>query len=182
MASLAILVWGLTLADEAGRPAFSDRQARRLVFLDDALVRVLYDKCGIAEETDLFADWAAGPGGTETPIPVKVIGSIKEAPPLYPTGGQLLVLERDYQYAANLRDGAAPDSFRIATAYFPLDGFDVARSTIEGRGYRVRDDSAAAVEMLRRVSQIAESAPIFVVALNLVGAPYRYRTNFVLHH
>ena len=65
--------------------------------------------------------------------------------------------------------GFEPRSLSIATAYFPIHGFQVARDVILSEHYRLRDDSAAAVETLQRVSRFANRVPPFIVWVSLAG-------------
>lgn len=141
----------------------------RVALLDGRIVDLLHDRCGLDPDQPIRAQWAAGQAGTLEPLAITIAGAIAEPPPLYPVSADLLVFEEDYQYAANLQDGAAPDPFRIATAYFPIDGFDAARAAIDGLGYRIRDDSAAAVETLRRIARAANEVPRAVMVLNATG-------------
>ncbi|MEM8729475.1 MAG: ATP-binding cassette domain-containing protein [Pseudomonadota bacterium] len=137
--------------------------------LDARIVDVLRTRCGLPGDQPIRADWAAGQAGTLDPVTLTIVGAIADPPPLYPVSADLMVFEDDYQAAANLQDGAAPDPFRIATAYFPIDGFETARQTIEGLGYRIRDDSAAAVNTLRRIARAANDVPRAVMVLNATG-------------
>ena len=141
----------------------------RVALLDGRIVDLLRDRCGLPPDRPIRAEWAAGQAGTLEPVALTIAGAIAEPPPLYPVSADLLVFEEDYQFAANLQDGAAPDPFRIATAYFPIDGFDAARAAIDGLGYRIRDDSAAAVETLRRIARAANEVPRAVMILNATG-------------
>ncbi|MGR3804784.1 ABC transporter ATP-binding protein [Marinibacterium profundimaris] len=156
------------LSGDIGAVLAPSADAPRNALLDGRIVDLLRDRCGLPEGP-ILADWAAGQAGTLEPVRLRIAGAIAEPPPLYPVSADLLVFEEDYQFAANLQDGAAPDPFRIATAYFPIDGFDAARGAIDGLGYRIRDDSAAAVETLRRVARAAREVPRAVMILNATG-------------
>lgn len=159
---------GQTVLREGAIQDILDR-TDRVALLDRRIVDLLHDRCGLAADQPIRAEWAAGQAGTLEPLAITVAGAIADPPPLYPVSADLLVFEEDYQYAANLQDGAAPDPFRIATAYFPIDGFDAAREAIDGLGYRIRDDSAAAVETLRRIARAANEVPRAVMILNATG-------------
>ena len=141
----------------------------RTALLDARIVDLLRSRCGLPADAPIRADWAAGQAGTLDPVPLLIAGAITEPPPLYPVSADLIVFEDDFQFAANLQDGAAPDPFRIATAYFPIDGFNIAREVIGDLGYRIRDDSAAAVDTLRRVARAARDVPRAVMILNATG-------------
>ena len=140
-----------------------------VALLDARIVDLLRSRCGLPSDAPIVAEWAAGTAGTLDPLSITIIGAITDPPPLYPVSADMIVTEELFQQAVNLQDGAAPDPFRIATAYFPIDGFAAARAAIEARGYRIRDDSAAAVETLRRIARTATQAPRAVIALNLTG-------------
>ena len=140
-----------------------------LAVLDQELVRTLREKCEIQAEKPLLADWAVGPAGTTEPVQIEIVGAITQAPPLYPNSVNLLVFEHDFQIAMNLHNGAPPDPFRIATAYFPIEGFDQAADVLRGAGYRIRDDSASAVRTLLQIHAAARVVPTALVALNFFG-------------
>lgn len=137
--------------------------------LDFKLVKLLRDKCKLGPEQPLVAEWAAGTAGTLNPITLNIIASVDSPPPVYPSSLELLVFEHDYWKALDLQGGAAPEPFRIATAYFPIDAFDIASRFFADRGYRIRDDSSAAVKTLRQISQIAFVAPLGLIGINVVA-------------
>jgi len=141
----------------------------RLAVLDEKMVRNLRKKCEIPAEKPLLADWAVGSAGTQEPLQIEIAGAIAQAPPLYPNAVELLVFEHDFQAAMNLQDGAPPDPFRIATAYFPIEGFEEALKVLHEAGYRIRDDSATAVQTLLQIRAAARIVPSAVAALNFFG-------------
>lgn len=151
------------------RIARDEFSGRAITFLDHSLVEVLRTKCGLRVGVPLRAEWAAGPAGMLAPIEVEIVGATAAPPPLYPTSPQFLVFEHDFWNAQNLQNGDPPDPFRIVTAYFPISGFNDARAAIEDAGYRVRDDSAAAVQTLLQISIAANVAPIIVTLINVIG-------------
>ena len=141
----------------------------RIAFLDNWFVDILIERCDHPVDEPILVDWAAGQAGRLAPIKLEIRGAVAEMPPLYPSRAELLVFEHDYQQAAALQTGFVPNPFTIANAYFPIDGFHVADAMIREAGYRVRDDSAAAVETLRQMSVLAARVPPVVVWTSLVG-------------
>lgn len=137
--------------------------------LDANMVQILRERCGLPAGEPLIAQWAAGTAGTLEPINLEIVAAIATPPPVYPSSLELLVFRHDHGNAVNLQDGQAPPPPRIATAYFPIDAFEVAKAVIQQNGYRIRDDSSAAVSTLLQVSQIAQVAPLFLIALNVIG-------------
>lgn len=137
--------------------------------LDANMVRLLRERCGLRIDDPLIVEWAAGTAGTLEPIELEIVAAIDVAPPVYPSALELLVFEHDLWTAKNLQDGESMGNYRIATAYFPIDGFDVSRDYIVSRGYRIRDDSAAAVETLVQVSKISKVFPIILIFMSVVG-------------
>ncbi|MEL6958741.1 MAG: ABC transporter ATP-binding protein [Pseudomonadota bacterium] len=137
--------------------------------IDQNLVRLLRERCGLAASEPLVAEWAAGTAGTREPITLEIVAAISRPPPVYPSSLELLVFEHDLENADNLQDGPGLRNYRIASAYFPIDAFEVAKSYIQQKGYRIRDDSSAAVSTLLQVSQIARIAPLFLIVLNIIG-------------
>jgi hypothetical protein len=164
------MIGSIEAAAAQAREARDAGSGPRIALLQSDLLDYVRDRCGLEAGTPIVADWAAGQGGRPHPIRLEIAGAIAESPPLYPNSADLIVFEHDYQAAVNLQDGRLPDSFRIATAYFPINGFDVTRRVIAERGYRIRDDSAAAVETLRRVATIADIVPWVIIALNAAAA------------
>lgn len=140
----------------------------RIAFIDQWYVDVLIDRCGVSPDQLILAKWAAGQAGTNNPVDIEIRAAVKEMPPLYPSGADLLVFEHDFQFAKTLQSGS-PGPFKIATAYFPIDAFPIAQSVIDDGGYRVRDDSAAAVETLRQISNLAERLPPIIIWTSLIG-------------
>ena len=137
--------------------------------LDANFVRLLRQRCSLGTEEPLIAEWAAGSAGTLEPLMIEIVGAIDSPPPVYPSSLELLVFEHDLWNATNLQDGAGPGSFRIATAYFPIDGFEETQRFIQDRGYRIRDDSSAAVQTLLQVSRVANAAPAWLILMNIIG-------------
>jgi ABC-type lipoprotein export system ATPase subunit len=152
------------LDGEAGEEVF-----RHYAMLDAGIIAVLRKKCGLDPDRPLVAEWAAGSGGMLNPVTMTISGGVTRNPPIYPNLPQLLVFEHDYQFAKGKIDAGSPPGFRIATAYFPIDGFGEARDLIEKRGYLVRDDSKAAVDQLKTIARVAETVPFYVISLNLIG-------------
>lgn len=152
------------------RGARDTASEERLAVLDEEIVRVLREKCEIPADKPLLADWAVGSAGTREPLQIEIAGAITLAPPLYPNSVELLVFEHDFQAAMNLQDGAPPDPFRIATAYFPIEGFEEATEVLREAGYRIRDDSAPAVQTLLQIHAAAQVVPSAVAALNFFCA------------
>lgn len=137
--------------------------------LDANFVQLLRERCALGPEVPLIAEWAAGNAGTLEPLVIEIVGAIDTPPPVYPSSLELLVFEHDLWNAANLQDGAGPGSFRIAAAYFPIDAFEETQRFIQERGYRIRDDSSAAVQTLLQVSRVATTAPTLLILMNLLG-------------
>lgn len=141
----------------------------RVAFLDQFFVNALVTRCGHPPDQPIIVEWSAGQGGRTAPIKLEIRGAMSQPPPLYPSQAELIVFEHDFQQAAALQPGFEPGSFDIATAYFPIDGFQTARAIIQEEKYRVRDDSAAAVETLQNVSTLAHQLPPVVVWITLFG-------------
>ena len=137
--------------------------------LDANMVRLLRERCALPPNAPLLAEWAAGNAGTLEPLMIEIVGAIDTPPPVYPSSLELLVFDHDFWNAINLQDGAGPGGFRIATAYFPIDSFQVAQNFIQQRGYRIRDDSSSAVQTLVQVSQIARTAPAWLILVNVLA-------------
>lgn len=149
--------------------AFASGRMDAVAVLDEALVGLLRDRCGVPAGDPLVVDWAVGSAGTLEPIKLEIVGAISGPPPLYPSAMQMLVFEHDFQGAINLQDGGNPDPFRIATAYFPIEGFEAALDVVHDRGYRVRDDSSAAVQTLLQVSKAAVIVPSILIIINYLA-------------
>ena len=142
---------------------------RRLAVLDNDFLEFIRESCGIPSDQPLVADWAIGSAGTRSPVQIEIAAAIVGTPPLYPNAPDLLVFEHDYQAAMNLLNVSALDSLRIATAYFPIEGFAAAGQVLREAGYRIRDDSKAAVQTLQQVQTAASVIPATIVWLNLIG-------------
>ena len=137
--------------------------------LDNDFLEFIRESCGIPSDQPLVADWAIGSAGTRSPVQIEIAAAIVGTPPLYPNAPDLLVFEHDYQAAMNLLNVSALDSLRIATAYFPIEGFAAAGQVLREAGYRIRDDSKAAVQTLQQVQTAASVIPATIVWLNLIG-------------
>ena len=140
----------------------------RYALVEAPIVDRLRSICGLDPTGPIEVDWAAGEAGRLAPVRLTIVGSIAEPPPLYPVTAEMIVFEHDYEHAVRAFGGEI-DAYRIATAYFPIDGFGTAREVIDGLGYAIRDDSAAAVETLKQVSTLAKRIPPNVIAFNLAG-------------
>ncbi|MGR3492193.1 MAG: ATP-binding cassette domain-containing protein [Shimia sp.] len=142
----------------------------RVALMDANVVALLERRCGVEPGAPITASWAAGPAGQLDPLELRIVGAFSRPPPIYPNAAQLIVFEHDYLDALNRSDGRPPDSFGIATAYFPIDAFDTARRVLIQAGYTIRDDSAEAVRTLRRIAAIANVAPGLLIGFNLAAA------------
>ena len=154
------------IAFETGK--IEQREMKRFGLLDAGIVEILRARCGLNIGQPVVAEWAPGQAGAMRPLELRIIASFNEAPPLHPNFARLLVFEHDFQYASNAMD-VQVDPPRIASVYFPIDGFMVAKKLVAERGYVLRDDSAAAVETLQQVASAAKSIPGKIVQFNLVG-------------
>ena len=147
---------------------------RPKVMVTQDLVDLLRERCGLAPGAPILADWQAGLAGQGRPLLVEVAASVARFPPLYPHSPQMLVFEEDFQAAASLFERFEPGPFRVASAYFPIEGFAAVDAVLRERGYRPRDDSAAAVATLQSVAQAAETIPAYVIGFNLAGCMVVY--------
>ena len=155
--------------EEARDNATNFDNPHSVALLDQFYLDRFIERCGHPPDSSIIVEWAVGQGGRAAPIDLQIQGAIALAPPLYPSQADMIVFEHDFQRAAGSQTGFVPPPYRIATAYFPIDGFQVARDVIKGGHYRVRDDSAAAVETLQNISQLAHRVPPVVVWTSLVG-------------
>jgi len=136
------------------------------LFLSDGTVRRILEHCDIPEGALPRVRWSLGQQAP--PLEGVIVGSVQDFPPLYPLSADLIVLESDYQIAAQLAN-IAPDSLRVANTYFPIEGFESAETVITGFGYEPRDDSREAIATLKRIEGISQVLPIIVNTINLVG-------------
>ena len=141
-----------------------------LVLVDWILFDRLQEYCEFASDEPVRALWAVGDVGKLTPIEVEIAGAVTKFPPLYPLRPEIIVFEDGYQQAMNRLDASSPGPFRVATAYIPIEGFDPAAEVIRDRGYRVRDDSSAAVQTLQGVARAADMLPPWIIGFNMVAA------------
>ncbi|WP_246164401.1 ATP-binding cassette domain-containing protein [Blastochloris sulfoviridis] len=140
--------------------------APALAILDVRIVELLRRHCGFAFDGPVEVEWAAvDANGRSAPVRLEIVGVARQMPPLHPAPAQLLVLEQDVQRIAN-RGEMPPEPFRIATAYFPISGFETAKTVLHARGYVIRDDSEAAVRTLQQIATAADWLPSGLVALN----------------
>jgi ABC-type lipoprotein export system ATPase subunit len=141
-----------------------------LILIDWILFDRLQERCEFAEDEPVRALWAVGDIGKLTPVEVEVAAAVTTFPPLYPLRPEVIVFEDGYQQAMNQLDAGSPGPFRVATAYIPIEGFEPATDIIQDRGYRVRDDSSAAVETIQGVARAAATIPPGIVAFNMIAA------------
>lgn len=158
------------IGDVLARPPSSGFDGVRPgVLLTEAAVKQIVLACGYAPDEPILAEWAAGAGGQLDPIEVEVIGAVAEFPPLHPLPAQMIVLEEDYQRAIQLMESAVAGPLRVASAYFPIEGFDEVEATLRDQGYQIQDNSRAAVQLLQTIARAAKVAPKAVNAANLLG-------------
>lgn len=137
-----------------------------VALIDRRFVDVLVARCDV--------DPAAGPiivtwdTGLNRTIPLELVAAWDERPPLYPGLPEMIVFEDEYQASLQLLDRRRPDPPRVATAYFPISAFGIAEAVLAGEGYRIRDDSASAVESLQQIETVAVTAPRLVAMFALV--------------
>jgi ABC-type cobalamin/Fe3+-siderophores transport system ATPase subunit len=142
---------------------------RPVIFLSSDIVDELRQRCGLEEDAPIHAQWQAGLAAQGAPVRVRVAASVTRFPPLYPFTPQMIAYEGTFQSAMNRLDSYTPGPFRVATAYFPIEGFAAADAVLRDAGYTLRDDSAAAVETIRRIASLADSAPGTLIGLTLAG-------------
>jgi len=147
-------------------------QTMPLILVDWILFDRLQERCEFPEGAPVRALWAVGDVGKLSPIEVEVAGAVTKFPPLYPLRPEILVFESGYQQAVNQLDAASPGPFRVATAYIPIEGFEPATEVIRDRGYRVRDDSSAAVQTLQGVAYAADTLPPWIIGFNALAAAF----------
>lgn len=143
---------------EAEAPAAIGLITRRVA--DGLVVRCNLDP----NATEFTALWDTG---LAHQTPIRLVAVMDELPPLYPGLPQVIVFEDEYQAALQMSDARSPDAPRIATAYFPIQGFDQAEAVLVREDYQIRDDSASAVATLRQIETVAINAPIFVTLFAL---------------
>jgi hypothetical protein len=141
-----------------------------IILVDRVLFDRLQDYCEFSSDEPVRAFWAVGDIGKLTPIEVEVAGAVTKFPPLYPLRPEIIVFEDGYQQAMNRLDAGSPGPFRVATAYIPIEGFEPAIEVIRDRGYRVRDDSSAAVQTLQGVARAADILPPWIIRFNVFAA------------
>lgn len=147
-------------------PSVPLERAPARLFLTASAVEQMVRYCDLPSDSLPQASWSIG--ANAPPIDAYIVGAIDEFPPIYPLSADLIVLEEAYGNAsqnAQIRG----DSLRVASAYFPIEGFDAVRRVLTDLGYLIRDDSAAAVQTLQRIERIATIVPPLVNLLNLIG-------------
>lgn len=155
--------------DAALAPHAANAAAAALLHVEP--VRRLRVSCDLPTDTPIAAEWAALSSGTANgkSLRLAIVGAVDKPPPLHPYTTQMIVFEEDYAAAMTLHGARSLDPFDVAAAYFPIDGFAAAAAVLEEAGYTIRDDSAAAVQELRRIAQIARIVPPIVIILNIAG-------------
>ena len=137
-----------------------------VALIDRRFVDVLVARCGVNPAVGpIMVTWETGLNRT---IPLELVAAWDERPPLYPGLPEMIVFEDEYQAALQVLDSRRPDPPRVATAYFPISAFGIAEAVLASEGYRIRDDSASAVESLQKIETIAVTVPRLIAIFALV--------------
>lgn len=162
----------LSRASERARSLASGNETTvpAVAMIDRRFVDVLVTHCGVdTSKGPILVMWDTGLNRT---IPLELVAAWDERPPLYPGSPEMIVFEDEYQAAMQLLDGRKPDAPRVATAYFPISSFGMVDRVLANEGYRIRDDSASAVESLQKIESVAVTAPrlvaIFALSVSVV--------------